>query len=72
MNSTYNVTYQTRNTLLTEFEKAEMIARELNQNKENCNITWKRLFKKFPFFKAYQHFLEFQILAKDEDSYKLW
>jgi poly(A) polymerase Pap1 len=49
-----------------------MITRELNENHENCQITWKRLFKKFPFFKAYQHFLEFQILAKDEESYKSW
>lgn len=72
MNSSYNVTQQTKHTLLTEFEKAAMIAKELNENRGSTQITWKRLFKKFPFFKAYQHFLEFQILAKDEESYKLW
>lgn len=59
MNSTYNVTQQTKHTILTEFEKAAMIAKELNENREHCQITWKRLFKKFPFFKAYSHFLEF-------------
>jgi poly(A) polymerase len=50
MNSTYNVTQQTKQILLTEFEKAAMITRELNENRDHCEITWKRLFKKFPFF----------------------
>lgn len=72
MNSTYNVTQQTKHTILTEFEKASLIVKELNENKNNCKITWKRLFKKFPFFKAYQHFIEFQILSKDEESHKSW
>ena len=58
MNSTYNVSHSTRNVMLTEFEKAAMITNELSSNKGSSRISWKRLFKKFPFFKAYEHFLE--------------
>ena len=72
MNSTNRVSAQTKHTLLTEFEKASMITRELNENREHCQITWQRLFKKFPFFKAYEHFLEYQILSRDEESHKMW
>lgn len=72
MNSTNRVSAQTKHTILTEFAKAAMITRELNENRLNCQITWQRLFKKFPFFKAYEHFLEYQILSRDEESHKMW
>ena len=54
MNSTFNVSESTKNVLLTEFEKGAIIAKAL---KENPALSWKRLFKKFSFFRAYQHFL---------------
>ena len=44
--------------MLTEFTKAAMITQELSMNKGTSKIGWNRLFKKFNFFKAYQHFIE--------------
>jgi poly(A) polymerase Pap1 len=38
----------------------------------NNPITWGRLFKKFPFFKAYQHFVQIQILSKNEQWHQKW
>lgn len=70
MNSTYNVCASTKHTMLLEFEKAAMITNELNKNKGNSVITWKRLFKKFPFFRAYEHFIEIQVLSRSEDDHK--
>lgn len=58
MNSTYNVSHSTKNVMLTEFTKAAMITQELSMNKGTSKIGWNRLFKKFNFFKAYQHFIE--------------
>ena len=71
MNSTYNVTMSTKAVMLMEFEKAAMITNELIKNKGNSVITWKRLFKKFPFFKAYEHFLEITVQSTNEDDHKM-
>ena len=60
------------NVMLTEFEKAAMITNELCQNKGTSQITWKRLFKKFPFFRAYEHFIEIQVLSKKKEDHKKW
>lgn len=73
MNSTYNIGQSTKEVILTEFEKAAMITEELvSKNKGTSAITWKRLFKKFPFFRAYEHFIEVQVLSKKEDDHKTW
>ena len=72
MNSTYNVSMTTKNVMLMEFEKAAMITSELVKNKGSSPITWKRLFKKFPFFQAYEHFIEIQVMSKNEDDHKKW
>ena len=53
MNSTYNVSLTTRNIMITELEKAMEITKHLMSRQPNNKITWKRLFKSFPFFKAY-------------------
>ena len=39
---------------------------------QNQNLSWKRLFKKFPFFKAYSHFIEIQILSKNKEAHGKW
>ena len=57
MNSTYNVSLTTRNIMLTEFEKAMDITKHIMEKRNKAKVSWKRLFKKFPFFKAYQHFI---------------
>ena len=58
--------------MLTEFEKAAKITNELIKNKGSSPITWKRLFKKFPFFRAYEHFVEIQVMSKSEEHHKKW
>ena len=58
--------------MLTEFEKAAKITNELVKNKGTSPITWQRLFKKFPFFRAYEHFVEIQVQSKNEDDNKKW
>ena len=57
MNSTYNVSLTTRNIMITEIEKAMEITKHMMKQKTNNKISWKRLFKKFPFFKAFSHFI---------------
>lgn len=58
MNSTYNVSLTTRNVMITEIEKGMKIAEHIMKRNPNTKITWKRLFKKFPFFSAYNHFIQ--------------
>jgi poly(A) polymerase len=53
MNSTFNVNQTTRNNMITELEKAMEITKHIMERGPNSSISWKRLFKKFPFFKAY-------------------
>jgi poly(A) polymerase len=40
--------------------------------KTEDTISWKRLFKKFPFFKAYNHFIQITVLSNNEESSKKW
>ena len=58
MNTTYAVGETQKNVLLTELTKAAMVTEELYMNPHTTKIRWNRLFKKFPFFKAYEHFME--------------
>ena len=58
MNTTYALGYTQKQVILTEFEKAACITQELIMNPHTTKIRWNRLFKKFPFFKAYEHFIE--------------
>ena len=58
MNTTYAMGASQKRVVLTEFEKAARITAELMKNPKTSLISWKRLFKKFPFFKAYEHFIE--------------
>jgi poly(A) polymerase len=63
INSSHNVSISTKEAILTEMEKANMIVEALLKRDErtgqkvNPELTWNRLFKKFNFFGAYQHFI---------------
>ena len=72
MNTTYALGQTQKNIILTEFEKAAKVTQELIMNPNNPKIRWNRLFKKFPFFKAYEHFMEIQVLAKKDEDHKKW
>ena len=69
MNTTYAMGSSQKRVVLTEFEKAARITAELMKPEKTSSITWSRLFKKFPFFKAYEHFIEIQVLAKRDEDY---
>ena len=72
MNTTYAVGQTQKNVILTEFEKAALVTQELITNPHTTKIRWNRLFKKFPFFRAYEHFIEIQVLAKKDEDHKKW
>ena len=72
MNSTYNVSLTTRNVMITELEKGMKITEHIMKKNPNVKISWKRLFKKFPFFSAYSHFIQIQILSLNQDIHEKW
>ena len=72
MNTTYAMGSSQKRVVLTEFEKAARITAELMKIPKTSKITWSRLFKPFPFFKAYEHFIEIQVLAKRDEDHKKW
>jgi len=78
MNSTHNVSISTKEAILTEMEKAHMIVEALLKRdyktgkKINPELSWNRLFKKFNFFGAYQHFIQITVLSVDGDHHKDW
>lgn len=49
-NSSFNIQDSTQAVILTELEKGALITKAINSGQP---VGWKRLFKKFPFFKAY-------------------
>ena len=55
-NATYNVSRSTKNAMLTEFQKGLKITEALLKG-DSHQISWRRLLKKFNFFRAYQHFI---------------
>lgn len=65
-NSTHNVSESTKKVMMTEIEKAHIIVKEIQEVKDDSIISWQRLFKKFPFFKAFNHFIQITVLSKNE------
>jgi poly(A) polymerase len=77
MNSTHNVSVSTKEAMLNEFEKAYRIADAIIKRDETGKrvypeLSWKRLFKKFNFFGAYQHYIMITILSIDENLHNRW
>lgn len=68
-NSSFNISDATKEVILTEFEKGVQVTKAIC---EGLNVPWKRLFKKFPFFKAYQHFIQVSIVSKTEFQHDRW
>jgi len=57
-NATHNISESTKKVILTELEKASLITKALVETPDDDKLSWARLFKKFPFFKAFEHFIE--------------
>ena len=73
-NATHNISSSTKNVILTELEKASIVTDALVQPgaAQDPTLSWGRVFKKFPFFKAFQHFIEIQILSKTVEDHGKW
>ena len=77
MNSTHNVSSSTKEAMLQEFEKGlriteALLKRDEKGNKLYPNLSWKRLFKKFAFFSAYNHYVMITICSVDDDLHSRW
>jgi poly(A) polymerase Pap1 len=54
---------------LTEFEKGALITSAILRGEK---VPWNRLFKKFCFFRAFEHFVQVSILSKTPDDHEKW
>lgn len=57
--------------MLTEFEKGYKIMQEIVK-KDNPALSWQRLFKPFPFFKAYNHYIMIVICSASDELHRRW
>lgn len=71
MNSTYNVFPSTKEAMLTEFEKGLKITNAILK-RDNPALSWRRLFKPFPFFKAFTHYLMIVICSENAELHNRW
>jgi len=68
MNSTYNVTETTKRILLDEFRKGYQMVDHVERQISN----WSEVYRKFPFFASYKHYLHIEILAKTQQVFIKW
>ena len=54
---------------MTEFEKGALITSAILRGE---NVPWSRLFKKFCFFKAFEHFIQILIISKTSEDHVIW
>ena len=78
MNSTYNVTFSTREVILNTFRKKHgEILKKLaftcfHDQQFNLKENWKLFFRKFKFFEKHDQYLEFIIVGKEEETFLRW
>lgn len=73
-NSSYNVRYSTRNTIISMFKDIHSkITLALAQKPiSDIECFWKLSFKEFPFFKVYDQYIEINIVGNDQQIYIQW
>lgn len=79
-NSTHNINQCTKDILLTCFKEGYQIVKDILEKDELISDSnelfytdqWKGLFKEFNFFEKYNHFLEVNVVGKDEKDYASW
>lgn len=54
---------------MTEFEKGALITSAILRGE---SVSWNRLFKKFCFFKAFEHFIQISIISKNQEDHEKW
>ncbi|KAI5060627.1 hypothetical protein GOP47_0025047 [Adiantum capillus-veneris] len=68
MNSSYNVSASTLQVIRDQFENANQICKAV----EMRQAKWSALFDTFPFFEAYNNYLQIDTMAIDEDDLRTW
>ncbi|XP_062092159.1 nuclear poly(A) polymerase 1-like [Humulus lupulus] len=68
MNSSYNVSSSTLRIMSKEFQRGSEICEAMESNKAD----WDTLFETFPFFEAYNNYLQIDISAKNADDSRNW
>ena len=75
-NSTHNINQCTKDVILTAFKAGYELVKEILDKDESPNDddedNWKKLFKEFCFFDKYNHYLEVNVVGKDEKDYASW
>ena len=74
MNSCHNVTFSTRETILSAFRSlhAKVLSALAIKATSELEAGWKNLFKRFDFFGAYEQYLEIVITGNEADLFNSW
>lgn len=54
---------------MSEFEKGALITSAILRGEK---VPWNRLFKKFCFFRAFEHFIQVSIISKTSEDHEKW
>ncbi|MCO5574601.1 hypothetical protein L7F22_028389 [Adiantum nelumboides] len=68
MNSSYNVSSSTLRVIRDQFENANQACKAV----ETKQAEWSALFDTFPFFEAYNNYMQIDLMAVDEDDLRTW
>ncbi|XP_020100849.1 nuclear poly(A) polymerase 1-like [Ananas comosus] len=68
MNSSYNVSSSTLRVMTEEFQRGFDICEAMETN----IAEWDTLFAPYPFFEAYKHYPEIDIITENEDDLRKW
>ncbi|OIW03599.1 hypothetical protein TanjilG_06108 [Lupinus angustifolius] len=68
MNSSYNVSSSTLHIMSDEFQRGSEICMAM----EACKADWDTLFEPYPFFEAYNNYLQIDIMAKNAEDLRQW
>jgi poly(A) polymerase len=68
MNSTYNVSESTLQTLKEEFDRGTRITFKIEQE----GHSWESLFEKSNFFEKYKAYVQVEIVAHSEEEHRKW
>eukprot|EP00192_Tetraselmis_astigmatica_P004068 CAMPEP_0117666730 /NCGR_PEP_ID=MMETSP0804-20121206/10546_1 /TAXON_ID=1074897 /ORGANISM="Tetraselmis astigmatica, Strain CCMP880" /LENGTH=488 /DNA_ID=CAMNT_0005474323 /DNA_START=443 /DNA_END=1905 /DNA_ORIENTATION=- len=70
MNSSYNVSEATKGIMMEEFSRGDIVTEQILLKPDNPN--WAILYEKSDFFTKFKNYLEIEIVAGSEESFKLW
>mmetsp|Transcript_28337 Transcript_28337/g.67405 ORF Transcript_28337/g.67405 Transcript_28337/m.67405 type:complete len:688 (+) Transcript_28337:287-2350(+) len=70
MNSSYNVSESTKAIMIEEFTQADIKMEQILLKKDNPN--WGLVLEHGRFFSEFKNYLEIEVVAHDEDDFKLW